>query len=537
METLYYNGRIFTGEAPDAFVTAFRVKDGKFVWAGDFEGEAPAGSVNLEGRAVVPGFIEAHTHPLLVSETIHSVPCTIPAVHSIAEILEALKKHPNYGKGPEDWILGWGHDESKLAEHRTPTRHDLDKVSTTQPVYLLRSDVHSGVCNTRALEMAGITRDTPDPEGGIIGHDADGEPNGVFTELGANALIRNVIERPDHANAVKAMAACGPHYRERGYVAITEMMAKTGGALDSLSVFREAAAVEGGLGTQAGLYRIWTGGTDPHGMPDLTDAEKTGRIRVAGIKLFADGSISGQTAWVSKPYLGTGECGMCVLEPEVIEAAAQYAERNGIQVSIHVMGDRSIQRIIDFFEGRKGWMKERPSVRLEHVSLITAAQLDQMKRQAVNYGLTTQIIFAYAEIEGYQKALDEETLKTIYPVRTLFDKAEALALSSDSPATTWMDPEDVFVSVKAAVTRRAYNGVSINPEEAVTVGEALYLYTGGAAKLLAFEDPVGMVKAGYEADFSILSADPFAIEPEKLDTVRIARFYQKGELAYEMKGQ
>ena len=535
METLYYNGKIFTGEGPDAFVSAFRVKGGRFAWTGDFKGEPPAGSVDLKGRVVVPGFIEAHTHPLLVAETIHSVPCTIPAVHSIAEILEALRHHPNYGKGPEDWILGWGHDESKLAERRSPTRHDLDQVSRTQPVYLLRSDVHSGVCNTRALEMAGITRDTPDPEGGVIGHDPDGEPNGVFTELAANALIRNVIERPDHENAVRAMAACGPHYRERGYAAVTEMMAKTGGALDTLSVFREAS--QRGLDVQAGLYRIWTGGSDPCGMPDLKPEEKTGRIRVAGVKLFADGSISGQTAWVSKPYLGTGGCGMCVLEEPEIEAAAEYARRNGIQVSIHVMGDRSIQRIIDFFEGREGWLEDRPSVRLEHVSLITAAQLEQMRRQSVNYGLTTQIIFAYAEIEGYQKALDAETLKTIYPVRTLADKAEALALSSDAPATTWMDPEDVFVSVKAAVTRKASKGVSINPAEAITAGEALYLYTGGAAKLLAFEDPVGMVKAGFEADFSLLSADPFEIDPEKLDTVRIERFYQKGELAFGAKAQ
>lgn len=531
MEKTYFNAKVFTGESDSAFADAFTIRDGRFAWVGSMAGQTPpAGAIDLGGRAVVPGFIEAHTHPLLVAETISSVPCTIPAVHSIAEILEALKKHPNYGKGPEDWIMGWGHDESKLAEHRTPTRHDLDKVSTTQPVYLLRSDVHSGVCNTRALEIAGITRDTPDPDGGVIGHDPDGEPNGVFTELAANALIRNAIEKPDFGNAVRAMAACGPHYRERGYAAITEMMAKTGGATDTLAVFREAA--KAGLDVQAGLYRIWKGGDDPRGMADLTEDEKTGQMKVVGIKLFADGSISGQTAWVSRPYRGTGGHGMCILEIPTLEAGYEYAKRNGIQISIHVMGDLSIQRIIDFFEGKKGWMKGVPSVRLEHVSLITAKQLDQMRRQELEYGLTTQIIFAFAEYEGYAKALDPEVFRTIYPVKTLSEKCEALALSSDAPATTWMDPEDVFVSVKAAVVRKTYNGVSINSGEAVSVGRALYLYTGGASKLVAYDIPVGMVKAGFEANFSVLTADPFTISPEALDEVRISAFYRRGELVY-----
>lgn len=530
MDSLYFNARVFTGEGPDKFADAFRIKNGRFAWVGRLEGAPEPGAVDLGGAAVVPGFIEAHTHPLLVAQTIHAVPCTIPAVHSIAEILEALRKHPNFGRGPNDWIMGWGHDESKLAEHRTPTRHDLDRVSTTQPVYLLRSDVHSGVCNTRALEIAGITRDTPDPQGGKIGHDPDGEPNGVFTELAANRLIQRAIERPDFENAVRAMAECGPHYRERGYAAITEMMAKTGGETDTLRVFRAAASR--GLYPQAGLYRIWTGGDDPRGMPDLTEDEKTGRVRVEGIKLFADGSISGQTAWVNEPYKGSSSHGMCTLELPVLAAAVDYARRNGIQVSIHVMGDLSIQRIVDFFEGQTGWLTSVPSVRLEHVSLITKRQLEQIRRQAVNYGLTTQIIFAFAEYEGYEQALVPEVFARMYPVRSLVESGVPFALSSDAPATTWMDPENVFVSVKAAVLRRTYNGVSINPQQAVSVGEALYRYTGGASKLLAFETPVGMIAPGFEANFSVLSDDPFAIAPEALDSVRIASFYHAGRLVY-----
>ena len=113
---------------------------------------------------------------------VNSVPCTVPVVTNIPEMIGALKKHPNFGKGPKDWIEGFGYDESKLAEHRTPTTEDLDKVSTTQPVYVLRSDCHSGICNSRALQIAGITKDTQDPPGAHFGRYANGQPNGVLRE-------------------------------------------------------------------------------------------------------------------------------------------------------------------------------------------------------------------------------------------------------------------------------------------------------------------------------------------------------------------
>src|SRR5215472_14013221 len=163
-EQTFINGKIFTARSEDEFVTAFKIADGKVIWAGDqneFDGD---GAIDLRGRTVLPGFIDVHTHPGYVAMTVHSVPCTVPVVNNIPEMIEALKGHKNFGKGLNDWIEGWGYDEFKLAEHRTPTSQDLDKVSTTQPVYVMRSDGHSGICNTRALEIAGITRDTPDPE-------------------------------------------------------------------------------------------------------------------------------------------------------------------------------------------------------------------------------------------------------------------------------------------------------------------------------------------------------------------------------------
>ena len=535
MEQLYFNGKVFTAQNENSFVNAFRIADGKFTWVGNLQNPSDEpGAIDLQGRTVIPGLIDAHTHPTYVAGTIDAVPCTIPLVHSIPEMIEALKKHPNAGKGPEDWIQGWGYDESKLEEHRTPTRHDLDQVSTTQPVYVLRSDCHSGICNTRALELAGITKDTPDPEGGRFGRDPDGTPNGVLTELAANAVVRSVMEKPNFENAVRALVNTREHYRERGYVAATDMMVFFH-PLDQLEVYR--AAEKAGLDMQLSLYFLWTGGKDPHGMPDCTEEQRTGRVKWAGIKLFADGSISGKTAWVSEAYAGSDDHGMCTLDVETLAAAYEYAKRNKLQIAIHVMGDKSIQRIIDFFDDKEPWL-EGPvaNVRLEHVTLLNKKQLDQMNASKMTYGLTTQIIFGFAEYDGYEKALTPEVFKQIYPVKLFSENMRALALSADAPATTWADPDDVFVSLKAAITRRAYNGASINPDESIPVNEALMLYTKRAALLCPYEDPVGQIARGFEADFNVLSDDLFTVAPNDIDQIRIDQAYMRGERVFDRLG-
>src|SRR4051794_19986209 len=214
-EQTFINGKIFTARNEKEFVSAFKIFDGKISWAGDASEVDATGAIDLKGKTVLPGFIDIHTHPNYVAMTVNSIPCTIPVVNNIPEMIEALKKHQNYGKGSNDWVEGWGYDESKLAEHRTPTAKDLDKVSTTQPVYVLRSDAHSGICNTRALMIAGITKDTPDPEGGHFGRYENGEPNGVLQELAANNVVLRAKAVEDYSTRVSGIAGTGAHYNER----------------------------------------------------------------------------------------------------------------------------------------------------------------------------------------------------------------------------------------------------------------------------------------------------------------------------------
>lgn len=151
-------------------VNAFVVRDGRIVWMGNAD-DAPkdvAKTVDLKGHTVTPALCDVHTHPSWIANQVHAVPCVAPVVNNIEELLDALRRHPNFGQDATYWLTGFGYDEGKLAEHRTPTRHDLDRVSTTQPIFVKRSDCHSAICNTVALKVAGIYATTPDPQGGAL---------------------------------------------------------------------------------------------------------------------------------------------------------------------------------------------------------------------------------------------------------------------------------------------------------------------------------------------------------------------------------
>lgn len=530
-EQIFVNGKVFTGRSETEFVTAFKVAGGKITWTGNSRDVNQTNTaVDLQGQTVLPGFIDIHTHPTYVAMTVDAVACTVPVVNNIPEMIAALKRHRNYGRGPDDWIEGWGYDESKLAERRTPTTHDLDQVSTTQPVYILRSDAHSGICNTRALQIAGITRDTPDPDGAHFGRYANGEPNGILQEHAANNVVLRAKTVEDHATKVAGLAATAQHYNERGIVAVTDMMALTR-PFDDLRVYRDAET--NGFRQQAALYFSWLDLKD--NLRDLTDDERQGRTKFAGIKLFADGSVSGRTAWMCKPYRNSGH-GYSTLSDEDLFAGYEWARRNQVQVAVHAMGDQALQHVIDFFADKEPWLDHGiPSVRLEHATLLGDTQIRKMNESKMTFGVTTQIIFFFAEYDSYSENLTDEEFQRSYPVRSFYNNIEHLGLSSDAPATTWADPDNVFVSLKAAVTRKAYNGADIVPEQAITVPQAVLLYTSRPARLARYEGALGQIAPGFEASFIVLDRDIFAIEAHELDQTRVQQTWVRGEKVYEQQ--
>ena len=528
-EQTFINGKVFTARNEEEFASAFRVAGGRITWVGDQREVNTAGAIDLGGKTVLPGFIDVHTHPTYVAMTVKAVPCTVPVVNNIREMIEALKKHENFGKGPNDWIEGWGYDESKLAEHRTPTSEDLDKVSTTQPIYVLRSDAHSGICNTRALEIAGITKETPDPDGAHFGRYKNGEPNGVLVEHAANDVVLRAKAVEDYPTKVSGVAGTGAHYDQRGIVALTDMMSLAR-PFNYLNVYRDAE--KQGFRQQVALYFSWLELKDDL-IPDLSDEDRHGQIKFAGLKLFADGSMSNRTAWVCKAYRQDGH-GSSTLRNSDVQSAYEWAKRNKVQIAVHAMGDHALEGIIDFFADKEPWLGESlPSVRLEHATLLSDTQIRRVKDSRMRFGIATQIIFFFAEYDSYSENLTNEEFRRAYPIRSFYEKVECLGLSSDAPATTWADPDNVFVSIKAAVTRKAYNDADIVGEQAITVPQAVLLYTARPATLAPFEGRLGQIAQGFEASFIVLDRDIFTIDVSEIDQAAVEQTWIRGEKVYE----
>ncbi len=529
-EQAFVNGKVFTGRSEQEFANAFRVAGGQFSWVGNARTGHVAESIDLGGRTVLPGFIDIHTHPTFLAMTVRAVPCTTPLVNDIPGLIDALRTHPHYGQDAHHWIEGWGYDESKLKEHRTPTTEDLDNVSTTQPVHVLRSDCHSGICNTRALQIAGITRHTPDPPGARFGRYPNGEPNGVLEELAANDVVMKAKSSPNFDARVRALADTAAHFYERGIIAAADMKAAAHPFHD-LDVYRAAEAR--GFGPQVLLYFDWSSMIDDPG-PDLTNDQRSGRIVFAGIKLFADGSISGRTACVTDAYKGTNEHGYSTLDSHALRSAYEWARRNHVQLAVHAMGDESLRRVVDFFAGTQPWMGPgMPSVRLEHATLLTNDVIRTINDSPMMFGVATQIIFFFAEHDSYVRHLTPHQYRHAYPVRTVYERLNYAGLSSDAPATTWADPDNVFVSIEAAVRRKAYNGADIVPEQAITVAQAVRLYTARAAQLGRFTSRVGQIAAGFEASFVVLDRDIFTIDADAIHETRVDETWLAGKKVYQ----
>ncbi|WP_391117652.1 amidohydrolase [Psychrobacillus sp. L3] len=530
VEYIFYNGKIFTSNPDRPFSNTMTVVNGKITWIGDLEDqkELKGELIDLQGKRVLPGFIDAHLHPLYLARTSKQLSCTPPIIYSIEELIEKLHKQSKIQK-TNDWIESWGYDEGKLTEGRSPTRWDLDKATTDTPIVVTRTCGHIVVANSKALELAGINKDTPNPFGGEIDRDENGEPTGILRET-AKDIVKNVMPIPTMEENAEILAELGQKLFEYGITAISELMALSN-PIDYLDMYNQAC--NKGLKQRSVLYYIYE---DLKDQPIL-DKELTNRennVHIGGVKLFADGSVSGQTAWVNPPFLGGNEnYGIQTTSVEILEAAAEIAKQNRIQLVVHAMGEQAIDLIVNTFYESKGWLSDAPSIRIEHAAMPTKQALQRAAMAGIAF--VTQPIFLYAEIESYVRNLGSERTKQTYPIKSMLDAGISVAFSSDAPATAWADPVNPFVGLKAAVTRIAYDGTDVGQDQKVDVSTALTLYTKAAQEITRIPN-VGQLKAGYHADFIVLDRDILTIPKDEIDDVRVERTYMGGNLVYLREG-
>ena len=530
MKRAFVNGKIFTSDTSEPgalYVEALLCDGGRILCAGA-EKDLPAGEyprIDLGGRTVIPGFVDAHMHPVMLADFSRQIACLPPKVNSIQELIQEIARVRS--EKPEGgWIKGWGYDEGKFAEHRSPNRYDLDKGSSDFPVFLTRSCEHIRCVNSKALELAGITRDTPDPQGGEIERDEHGEPTGVLKE-NARDLVLPFMPPETKESTVASLIDLGNLLTSQGIVAVTDMGNLHEGG--NYEFYEEA--VKRGFRQRVSLYYMWDYFMDDPLFditPELMDRNR--QIRIAGLKLIGDGSISGKTAWLSEPYLGTEECGFPVYSDESMERALEFCKRTGCQLSVHAMGGRAIDRVIDRVYPEKDWTDGKvPCLRVEHLTEPSDRAVARAAERG--FGFASQPIFEYCEIETYKSNMDPERLRHIYPHRTMLDRGVKLCLSTDAPATSWAVPSDPFSNLKSAVTRYACDGTDIGQDERLDIETAMILYTKESAEVSGFAG-LGVLKPGYAADFAVLSDDLFTVDPMKIDEVRVEETYIGGERVY-----
>ena len=492
----------------------------RIVWVGN-DSDIPETEnmkmVDLGGRRVLPGFIDNHMHPVSLAEYSRQISILPPEITSIEQLVEAIRK-ARETTAPGAWIQGWGFDEGKLAEGRTPNRYDLDQGAADIPVSIVRACQHIRVVNSKALEICGIDANTPDPEGGQIDRDEQGEPTGILRE-NARLLVPPFIPQTDEAEIVNMITDLGRLLASQGIVAIGDL-----GSLDGTDNYeRYRKAIHQGFKQDVAMYHMWDEHQNDLDFHITEEQMAEGQqLRICGIKILGDGTFTGHTAWMEGPYPGTDDCGMSTCSDELLESAIDFCKEHHCQLALHAMGRKTIRRFVDRLAAEENF----PYIRMEHVTDPAPESIAKAAKAGIAW--STQPIFLFSEIESYLSNLGEEWTRRCYPIRSILKTGVPLSLSTDSPATAWATPSDPLINIRAAVTRIAYDGTDCSRtadgrDERIDIETAIRLYTSEAAKTIGLHD-LGQLAPGYRASFVVLDKD---ILTE--DDVHIIATYINGE--------
>lgn len=531
-DQVFVNGTIFTADGEKPAASAMAVKDGYISWIGDGEAADFSGEecIDLEGKLVMPGIVDNHFHARYMANTLDEIPCLPPNMTSIEELKKQVKeKAQRVGKGIP--VIGWGYDEGKFAEKRAPLKADLDEAAPDNPVIIVRTCCHIAVLNSMALRAIGIDENTPDMEGGAIGRMPNGELNEMVSER-AKFMMDDYLTQHSQAEMSEKLCGLSQFLLSRGITAMAESLADLD-PTDCYETYDSARRM--GMRQRVALYYSWDQIQKLHYEIPEERKDASQPVFVAGIKLLGDGSVSGQTAWCDKPYLGTENYGLPIAAETELREAVAYAKRHGVQLKYHAMGESAITRAVDIFHRNADWLTDgRPSVRIEHFAMPTADAIEKCAESGI--AVTMQPSFLYAEIESYLSNIGIERTRKSYPAKTVLEKGILLGFSSDSPATTWADPANPFMAIKGAVTRAAYDGTDTGAEERVDVRTALKLYTSDSQKILGVQK-IGTLKEGYHADFLTLDRNILTIDVNEIDQVQVESVYMDGEQVYQREGR
>ena len=525
-DRIYMNAKIWTGDSANPAATAIAVKDSLILYVGN-DYQAFAGShtalIDLQGKMLVPGFIDNHVHFLDGGYYLASI--DLRNARSKEDFIKIFRKYTDSSKG-DAWIKSGNWDHEAWGGE-LPRKEWIDSVSGDHPVFVSRYDGHMGLANSLALKRAGITKNTKSPPGGEIVKDPKtGEPTGILRDE-ATTLVYKVIPDPSEKELDEALARAAQHALAHGFTQVHDM-GTYGGWLD-MATYRRAEA--------SGLLplRIYSF-VAIHSWQKLDSfIKKNGRgddlLHWGGLKGFVDGSLGSTTAWFFKPYLDApGSTGLQVTDTNLLRGWVLSADSAGLQLATHAIGDHANDWILHVYKEAEN---QRPNMdhrfRVEHAQHLIPADIDLFSQLKVVPSM--QPYHAIDDGKWAAKRLDTPRLRGTYVFRSLLESKANLTFGSDWPVA----PLDPIAGIYAAVTRRTLDDRNPGgwfPEQKISVEQALRCYTVNNSWAGFMENKTGMLKAGMLADFTVLSENLFSIAPENIRDIKIQLTVVNGKEAF-----
>ncbi len=528
-DLILLNGQVLTMDAEATLAEAVVIKDNLLSYVGTNHGAKQTIGlkthiIDLHGQVVLPGFIDTHNHLAISAVDSVAVDCSPEKVQSINEILQEIAVIA-HGKPETAWLRGVNYDDARLIEKRHPTREDIDHVVPDHPVLLVHRGYHIAVINSAGMQILGITEETPPPTGGAYGRDSQtGKLNGILYE---NAWFdlwgkSNSPLNIDNEAFIKGVQKVCTQYIQTGITSVNDAWVGS----SSFRGFQEALN-RGLLPIRVNLHIINT---------HLDQLEEVGLLRgfgnsqlkIMAVKILLDGSVSGLTAALYKPYIGTNDTGILLMEKEKLAKLIERIHRLGFQVSVHANGDKAIDMVLDIFERvLQTFPRLDHRHRIEHCSLLSPERIQRIK--ALN--LIPIIFAAYPYYHGDKiyPAFGLERVKWMMACRSLIDAGVTIAGHSDYPAS----PYNPLIAIHSLVNRRTERGSPFSPNQAITVYEALRMYTIDAAYASFDEQFKGSIEPGKFADLVILQENPLTVAKDKIKNIQVLMTIGNGKIIYQ----